>query len=103
MYILSAQVNNSNIQKIYFYRKNKEGNPEIFTFNTPQTAQICLQMFSQFTIDRLVQQDPLFAIGQVMSFLGIWKPEELTDKEKETFTCGFVSFEKLMDEKNIKI
>ena len=99
MYVLALPINNSQAQETYFYR-NKDGKPQVFTFNTIDAAQKCLQIFQQYAVEEnmKVNQNP-FAFPEVLSFCSSFKIKELPSG----FTCDLVSFEKIMGEKGINI
>lgn len=85
------------IDNLYFYR-NKNGNSEIFTFNTPEIAQECIKLFMQYSIQRATAEsgDPFMAM-EVMQVCNNFKLLELPSEIKNT-----VSFESLLEEKGVR-
>lgn len=103
MFVLSLTgIINGEDREIYFYRM-KDGKPQVFTFNTPQAAQKCLQMFQAFGMNLLEQNmsnsmDMMLEIPKLMSFCSAFDLKELPE-----MTCEKVSFEEVMREKGIEI
>lgn len=88
------------INNLYFYRK-KDDKIEVITFNTPEIANKCIEMFLQYSVQRAMSengmQNPFLAM-EIMSTANNFEVLELPEEIK-----NIVSFEHLLEEKGIKI
>lgn len=95
--MLGIIINENGIEH-YFYRvKNNE--PQIFTFETPENANKCIELFSKYAIQKLINESrDSFGVVKVMQFCA-----NLTIKELPEMECKKISFEELMKEKGYEI
>lgn len=96
MYVLT--IANDQNKRIYFYRKVND-KIQVLTFESQQAAQKCIQLFQNYSIERLMTEtgDP-FGFGKIMAVCSTAKIEPLPKLECETY-----SFEKIMREKGYEI
>ena len=97
MYILTLKDDQG--KKIYFYRR-KDDKVQIYTFESPQSAQKCLQLFQDYSINRFMQEtNDIFGFGKVIMTCSSFEIEPLSDN----IAAETVSFEEVMKEKGCAI
>ena len=88
-----------NNREHYFY-KNEGGKPKVYTFDTIQTAQRCIELFQNYSIERLIQETvDLFAASTVMQICSRLQISEIPAK----FNMETISFEEIMKQKGYAI
>ena len=95
MYVLTLQKNNG--EETYLYRE-VDNKIQVFTFNTPNAAKVCLNLFQQYCLQKMVESGDPFAFGRVMTVCSSFDLIELPNMEAEK-----ISFEEFMKEKGYEI
>lgn len=93
-YVIVYKKNN---QDCYFFRK-KDGKTQVYTFDSPDEAGKCIQLFQNYAIQEVMMSGDIFGFGRVIHTCANFEIKELPNIDVEK-----ISFKELMKEKGYAI